>query len=101
MQEHTVKGALKELKGQILNTWETLADEELEKAKENVTELSEMFQKKVGDKKELISKKVSHLLARFNAGFEPVSEVENAPLRKPAAKKRDAKTAKSNQTKHN
>ena len=81
MQQHTVRGAFRELKGQILNTWETLADEELEKAKENMTQLSNVFQEKMDRTKEQVSEKVNQFLVRFNVGFEP-NKKTSSPKRK-------------------
>ena len=70
MKQQTVKGALKELKGQVLHTWEALADQELKKAKNNVSELSEHFQHKFDTTKDQVSEKINQLFSRFNAGFE-------------------------------
>ncbi len=108
MQEQTVKGALKDLRGQILNTWETLADQELEKAKHNVAELSELLQKKVGATKEKVSEKFSFILSRFNAGFEESSSSDPATdsssdsevITPVLTKKRASKIVDSTKTKH-
>ena len=77
MEEQTVKGALRELKGHALNTWQSLADQELDKAKKNVIELSSHFQHMLDEKKEQVSEKVSRLLSRFNAGFDSAPVEKN------------------------
>ena len=66
MNEDTIKGKWLEMKGEILNTWGKLTDDEVSKSEGNAASILGLIQQKYGAKKEEIEEKLSGIMSRFN-----------------------------------
>lgn len=74
MNEDTIKGKWLEVKGEILNQWGKMTDDELNQTKGNTASILGLIQQKYGNKKEEIQEKLEGILGRFNDKVEDVKE---------------------------
>ena len=74
MNQDTISGKWKELKGEIRNQWGKLTDDEIESTKGNMGAIHGLIQQRYGDTKESSSDKLSSLFARFGAKAEQKGE---------------------------
>lgn len=86
MNEDTLKGKWKEFKGEVLNTWGKLTDDEVNSAKGNVESLSGIIQQKYGTAKDQISEELNKLFSRYGSTFNEKAEdvktsLKNSPPR--------------------
>ncbi|MBY0415065.1 MAG: CsbD family protein [Bdellovibrionales bacterium] len=83
LNEETMKGKWKEVKGGVQKMWGQLTDDELEKAKGDVTALSGIIQQRYGESKETVQTKLndyfktawSDVLTRVSDGAEKAHDV--------------------------
>lgn len=68
MNENTFKGAWKDFKGEIINTWGKLTHDDLEQTKGNMTSIGGLIQQKYGHAKDEVSQKLNDMAARFSDG---------------------------------
>ena len=71
MNTEIMKGKWLEVKGEILNKWGKLTDNELDQTKGNIASIAGLIQQHYGDLKEDVSEKIS---AMFERGKEAVAE---------------------------
>ena len=74
MNEDTIKGKWLELKGEILNHWGNMTDDELDRTQGNTASIMGLIQQKYGAKKEEIQEKLNDIMARFNTKAEGMKE---------------------------
>jgi uncharacterized protein YjbJ (UPF0337 family) len=67
MNQDTVMGKWKEIKGEISRTWANLNKDEIKHVKGDLTELAGTIQEKYGEAKEEVTKKLSEIVNRFTA----------------------------------
>lgn len=82
MNEQTIKGKWNELKGEILNTWGKLTDDELDRAKGNFQSLSGIIQQKYGTAKEQISEELTKMFNRYGESVNDKAEEVKVDLKK-------------------
>lgn len=63
LNEDTVKGKWKEVKGGVQKMWGELTDDDLEKAKGDLTSLSGIIQQRYGESKEAVQTKLNDYFA--------------------------------------
>ncbi len=66
INESTIKGKWKEIKGEIRKKWGQLTDNDLEKTKGDLTAIGGMIQQKYGHAKDEIKTKLEDLVNRFS-----------------------------------
>lgn len=81
MNEQTVKGKWKEIKGEIQKAWGNLTGDELEKTKGDATAISGLIQQKYGAKKDEVSDKLSGIFERFSDKVSDKAEQVKENLR--------------------
>ena len=81
MNEENLKGKWLELKGEILNTWGKLTEDELAKAKGNIASLAGIIQQKNGTAKEQVSDELRSLFKRYGEKFNDKAEDFNAKVK--------------------
>lgn len=74
MNQNTISGKWKELKGEIRNQWGKLTDDEIESTKGNLTAVTGLIQQRYGEAKESTSEKLNSLFARYGAKSEKLAE---------------------------
>ena len=74
MNQDTISGKWKEIKGEIRNQWGKLTDDELESTKGNMGAIHGLIQQRYGDAKESSSDKLSNIFTRFGAKAEQKTE---------------------------
>jgi len=74
LNEQTIKGKWKELKGEIKTQWGKMTDDELEKTSGNLTSITGLIQQRYGAKKEEIQEKLHRIASKFS---EKTEEVKN------------------------
>ncbi|MBI2521998.1 MAG: CsbD family protein [Bdellovibrio sp.] len=66
LNENTVKGKWREIKGEIQKAWGKLTDDELDKTKGDLKAISGLLQQRYGKAQSSYSKKVASIFARFD-----------------------------------
>ena len=66
MNEHTVKGAWREIKGEIQQMWGKLTGEELDRADGNMTSVAGMIQQKYGHTQDEVSSKLDEIVSKYD-----------------------------------
>ena len=74
MNQDTISGKWKELKGEIRNQWGKLTDDELESTKGNMGAIQGLIQQRYGDAKESSSDKLSNIFSRFGVQADQKTE---------------------------
>lgn len=74
MNEQTIKGKWNELKGEIMNTWGKLTDDEVDRAKGNFQSLSGIIQQKYGTAKDQISDELKRMFNRYGESINDKAE---------------------------
>lgn len=78
MNEDTIKGKWLELKGEILNQWGKMTDDELDRTQGNTASILGLIQQKYGEKKEEIQTRLDGIMSRFNDKAEDIkSDLRN------------------------
>lgn len=72
MNEQTIKGKWKEIKGEIQKAWGNLSGDDLEKTKGDMKSIAGIIQQKYGVQKNEIEKKLSQIVDRFGNVKEDV-----------------------------
>ena len=86
VNEQTVHGKWKEIKGDIQKTWGRLTDDELEKTKGDFKAIGGLIQQRYGEVHNTYSKKLNQILGHFDHDKEAVvSNVKEALKTKPEA----------------
>jgi uncharacterized protein YjbJ (UPF0337 family) len=67
MNEHTVKGAWREIKGEIQQMWGKLTGEELDRAEGNIGSVAGMIQQKYGQNKDEVSSKLDEIVRKYDS----------------------------------
>jgi uncharacterized protein YjbJ (UPF0337 family) len=70
--DETLKGKWKEVKGEIINFWGNLSEDELEKTKGNMTSIIGLIQQRYGEKKESIQERLNQLSEKFASNANDV-----------------------------
>lgn len=65
LNEDTIKGKWREIKGEVQKAWGRLTDDELEKTKGDMTAIGGLIQQRYGDAKESYSQKLNDIYHRF------------------------------------
>jgi uncharacterized protein YjbJ (UPF0337 family) len=66
MNEEIIKGKWTEFKGEVLNQWGKLTNDELDKTSGNMVSILGMIQQRYGLKKEEAQEKLSQIASRFS-----------------------------------
>jgi len=66
LNQEQIKGKWKEIKGGVRNLWGKVTDDELEQTKGNIQSVSGLVEKKYGETKESITKKLDDLMNSFD-----------------------------------
>lgn len=72
LNEETIKGKWKEIKGEIRTQWGNMTEDELEKSSGNITSIAGLIQQRYGAKKEEVQEKLNNILAKFSQKTEEV-----------------------------
>ncbi len=79
LNEDTLKGKWREIKGDVQKAWGKLTDDELEQTKGDMTAIGGLIQQKYGEQKESYSEKLSEILKRFtHKKDEKIDEFKNS-----------------------
>ncbi len=65
MNENTVKGAWREIKGEIQQMWGKLTGEELDRAEGNMGSVAGMIQQRYGHSQDEVSSKLDEIVKRY------------------------------------
>ncbi len=68
--ENVVKGKWNEFKGELQKAWGRLTDDEVEKAKGDMTALSGIVQRKYGIGQEEVRARLNEMISRFGSSDE-------------------------------
>lgn len=83
MNNDTVKGKWLEVKGQILNAWGKLTNDDLDKTKGNIAEIAGLIRQHYGEAKEDVSKKLGDMFRDISSSVaEKSEEVKEDAVRK-------------------
>lgn len=74
INEETMKGKWKEIKGEIRSKWGNLTEDELEKSKGNLTSITGLIQQRYGAKKEEVEGFLHKILAGFSTKSEEIKD---------------------------
>jgi hypothetical protein len=85
LTEREINKNWNEIKGALRNLWRDLTNDEMEKGRENLFELTNTVQKKYGESKQEINRKLHQLLDSFDndtdKGNDPdISSYHRSPL---------------------
>lgn len=85
LNQEQFEGKWKEIKGGIRNLWGKLTDDELERVKGNITEVSGLVERRYGETKEEIKAKLDRLMDSFDNDTDKnispdVSSYQRSPL---------------------
>jgi uncharacterized protein YjbJ (UPF0337 family) len=72
LNEETIKGKWKEIKGEIRTQWGNMTEDELEKSSGNINSIAGLIQQRYGAKKEEVQEKLNNILAKFSQKTEEV-----------------------------
>lgn len=72
INEAVIKGKWKEIKGEIINQWGKMTDDELEKVSGNVTSIAGLIQQRYGEKKEVILERINSIATSFSEKTENI-----------------------------
>ncbi|HAZ12844.1 MAG: hypothetical protein A2X86_21770 [Bdellovibrionales bacterium GWA2_49_15] len=79
LNEDTIKGKWREIKGEVQKAWGKLTDDDLDKTKGDAKAISGLIQQKYGKTKEGYDKKLTGILKRFEDQKEKaVKEVKKS-----------------------
>lgn len=67
MNENTIKGKWREIKGDVQKSWGKLTDDELEQTKGDMTSIGGLIQQRYGEAQEVYGKKLSDIFQRFDS----------------------------------
>lgn len=81
LNENTLKGKWREIKGDIQKSWGKLTDDELEKTKGDLKAISGLLQQKYGATQESYSKKISDIFERFEEKKEAAADKIKSKLK--------------------
>ncbi|MEK6623526.1 MAG: CsbD family protein [Bdellovibrionota bacterium] len=65
LNEDTIKGKWREIRGEVQKAWGKLTDDELDKTKGDIKAINGLIQQRYGKTKENYSKKLSSIFQRF------------------------------------
>jgi len=65
INEQTLKGKWREIKGEVQKAWGKLTDDELEKTKGDMNAIAGLIQQRYGDAQEASSEKLSRIFDRY------------------------------------
>jgi uncharacterized protein YjbJ (UPF0337 family)/uncharacterized membrane protein YtjA (UPF0391 family) len=82
INENTLKGKWREVRGEIQKAWGKLSDDELDKAKGDLKAIGGLIQQRYGEAQESYNKKLSDILQRFESKKEAVVDEVKKNLRK-------------------
>lgn len=74
LNENTVEGKWREIKGDIQKTWGKLTNDELDKTKGDIKAISGLIQQKYGDAQSTFADKLSNILHRLDEKKEKAVE---------------------------
>jgi uncharacterized protein YjbJ (UPF0337 family) len=74
VNEDTVKGKWKEIKGEVRKMWGKVTDDELEQTKGDLTAISGIVQQRYGETKESVQTKLNDYFQSFEKGAARVAE---------------------------
>lgn len=74
MNEQSVKGAWREIKGEIQKIWGDVTGDDLDKTEGNLTSVAGMIQQKYGTGRDEISRKLDEIVNRFTGEAADKSE---------------------------
>ena len=74
LNEDTIKGKWRELKGEVQKAWGKLTDDELDKTKGDIKAINGLIRQRYGKTKENYSKKLSSIFQRFEDQKEKAIE---------------------------
>lgn len=77
MNQDTLSGKWKEIKGQMRKTWGKLTDDEVEQTKGNMESISGLIQQKYGYAKEDANSKVNTWLEQFDDSLRRTDRPQN------------------------
>ncbi len=89
MNEQTVKGAWREIKGEIQQMWGKLTGEELDRAEGNMGSVAGMIQQKYGHAKDEVSSKLDEIVRKYDTSSSS-NDANAAGVRTPMQKVADA-----------
>lgn len=65
MNKDIIQGKWKEIKGEIQKAWGNVTGDELDQAKGNMTAISGIIQKRYGEKKDVVERRLGDIYERF------------------------------------
>lgn len=74
MNEQTLKGKWKEIKGEIQRVWGNLTGDELDKAEGDMKSIAGIIQQKYGAKKEEVSTRLNEIVDRYGSKLSNKTE---------------------------
>lgn len=72
LNEETIKGKWKEIKGEILTQWGKMSDDELDKSSGNMVSIAGLIQQRYGAKKEEVQEKLNNIFSKFSDKTEEI-----------------------------
>ena len=74
LNEDTLKGKRKEMRGEVQKMWGKLTDDELDQTKGDLTALSGIIQQRYGESKEAVQTKLNDYFENFKEGVAKTAE---------------------------